>query len=45
MLANSDPTSTEDQIAYLKAELDAMMLEDKEQLAKEMGQNEDFPSA
>jgi len=35
----------EDRIARLKTELEAMTLEDKEQLAKEMGQEEDFPSA
>jgi hypothetical protein len=32
-------------ITCLKAELNAMMTEDREQLAKEMGTDEDFPSA
>ncbi len=45
VLAGSIAAPTEDRIACLKAELDAMTLEDKEQLAKEMGQDEDFPSA
>ena len=44
---SAEPQSipTEDRIARLKAELEAMTLEDKEQLATEMGQTEDFPSA
>ena len=35
----------EGRIARLKAELDAMTAEDREKLAQEMGQDEDFPSA
>ena len=32
-------------VAWLKSELNAMSLEDKEALAKEMGVDEDFPTA
>ena len=32
-------------VARLKSELNAMSLEDKEALAKEMGVDEDFPTA
>jgi hypothetical protein len=33
------------QVATIKAQLDAMSLEDKERLAQEMGVAEDFPTA
>jgi hypothetical protein len=40
-----DPSIEQDKVAAAHAVLEAMSLEDKEQLAQEMGVAEDFPSA
>jgi hypothetical protein len=40
-----DPAIEQDKVAAARAVLETMSLEDKERLAREMGVEEDFPSA
>ena len=42
---SSEPYEPRDPIASLKAQLDALTIEEKEKLAEEVGSSEDFPSA
>jgi len=42
---DQEPEQEQDRIAFMKTQLNAMSLEDKTKLAKELGVSEDFQSA